>query len=124
MGGENQLDGRREKDTELLQIKDFTKYKKIDGFTRPLPQLYSRKDDCCGCGACYAVCPIERFSYDGVEIDANKSEERQGLSYGAISMEEDEEGFLYPVVDANFCIRCYRCVDVCPIKMADSHRDV
>ena len=32
-----------------------------------------------------------------------------------ISMEADEEGFLYPTVDYNFCIKCKKCVDVCPI---------
>lgn len=41
----------------------------------PIPVLYERKEDCCGCSACYAICP--------------KS---------AIKMVEDEEGFEYPLI--------------------------
>ena len=31
-------------------------------------------------------------------------------------MIEDEEGFEYPQIDNNNCIRCYRCINVCPFK--------
>ena len=31
-------------------------------------------------------------------------------------MKSDNEGFLYPVVDENFCIACNLCIDVCPMK--------
>lgn len=47
---------------------------------------------CCGCTACYAVCPK-----------------------GAIMMQEDYEGFKYPVVDKNKCIDCGLCCKVCPL---------
>lgn len=60
---------------------------------KEIPTLYSRKEDCCGCTACFAICP--------------KS---------AISMQPDEEGFDYPAIDDNKCIRCYKCIIVCPIK--------
>lgn len=60
---------------------------------KQIPVLYNRKEECCGCTACYAVCPKE-----------------------AISMIEDSEGFLYPVVDAEKCIRCYKCLSVCAFK--------
>lgn len=33
---------------------------------------------------------------------------------GAITLLPDEEGFLYPVVDAEICIRCYKCINACP----------
>lgn len=62
---------------------------------KQIPVLYERKEDCCGCTACYAICPK-----------------------GAISMKEDEEGFEYPVIQADRCIRCYQCLKVCPIKAA------
>ncbi|MBE5875878.1 MAG: 4Fe-4S dicluster domain-containing protein [Lachnospiraceae bacterium] len=60
---------------------------------KKLPEIYEKRENCCGCSACYAVCPV-----------------------GAISMEPDEEGFLYPVVDASQCIRCYKCLTVCAFK--------
>lgn len=59
---------------------------------RELPILYNKKEECCGCTACYAICPKK-----------------------AISMVEDEEGFEYPKVGEG-CIRCYQCLKVCPFK--------
>ena len=50
------------------------------------------KKNCCGCGACAQSCPV-----------------------GCISMTADEEGFLYPVVDAARCVDCGLCNRVCPI---------
>lgn len=62
---------------------------------KPIPILYNRKEECCGCTACYAICPK-----------------------AAISMVEDEEGFEYPVIDDETkCVRCYMCLKVCPFKM-------
>lgn len=58
-----------------------------------IPVLYNRKEECCGCGACYSICPK-----------------------AAIYMVEDEEGFEYPYVDNTKCIKCYMCVSVCPFK--------
>lgn len=49
------------------------------------------KKYCSGCTACVAVCPK-----------------------GCISMQEDEEGFLYPVVDISICIQCSKCIKTCP----------
>ncbi len=60
---------------------------------KPLPKLFELSEDCCGCGACYSTCPTQ-----------------------AISMLPDQEGFLYPVNDAEKCLRCYACVEICPIK--------
>ena len=49
------------------------------------------KQDCCGCTACVQRCPKH-----------------------CISLKEDEEGFLYPIVDENICINCGLCEKVCP----------
>ena len=56
-------------------------------------KLYKNKNECCGCGACYAICPVK-----------------------AIEMKEDEEGFLYPYINTEICIECFRCYVVCPFK--------
>ncbi len=50
------------------------------------------KKECCGCGACEQRCPKQ-----------------------CISMQADEEGFLYPQADAALCIDCGLCEKVCPV---------
>lgn len=50
------------------------------------------KKKCSGCTACYAVCPKQ-----------------------CIEMKADEEGFRYPAVDTEKCIRCGACERSCPI---------
>ncbi len=57
-----------------------------------------KKSDCCGCGACYNACAC-----------------------GAISMQYDDEGFLYPTVDTSMCTGCNKCVYSCPVtKVTDN----
>lgn len=50
------------------------------------------KQDCCGCSACVQRCPKQ-----------------------CISLHEDEEGFLYPMVNLDTCIDCGLCEKVCPV---------
>lgn len=50
------------------------------------------KKDCCGCSACVQRCPKQ-----------------------CIRMEEDHEGFLYPIIDKATCIDCGLCEKVCPV---------
>lgn len=50
------------------------------------------KKNCCGCAACVQRCPKQ-----------------------CIRLEEDTEGFLYPQVDEETCIKCGLCEKVCPI---------
>ena len=50
------------------------------------------KKMCCGCHACYSICPKK-----------------------AIQMEEDEFGFLYPNINKDICVDCGLCEKVCPI---------
>ena len=49
------------------------------------------KEMCCGCGACLNIC-----------------------SCNAISMEMDNEGFLYPEINTEKCVSCKKCANVCP----------
>mgnify|MGYP004531649701 CR=1 FL=1 len=60
---------------------------------KTIPILFEKKKECCGCSACYAICPKH-----------------------AISMNIDEEGFEYPFIHSEACICCYQCIRVCPIK--------
>lgn len=59
---------------------------------KKIPVLYEKKEFCSGCSACFAVCPKK-----------------------AIHMEEDEEGFLYPMISEENCVACQKCVSICPI---------
>ena len=51
------------------------------------------KNLCIGCAACKNVCP-----------------------QGAVTMSENEEGFLYPFVDGKLCVDCNVCKNICPIN--------
>ena len=57
------------------------------------------KKDCCGCHACASVCARH-----------------------SITMQEDNEGFLYPVVDTSTCTDCGLCEKVCPVINQDETR--
>ena len=54
------------------------------------------KSSCCGCGGCAQICPKK-----------------------AITMFEDEYGFVYPGVDSNLCINCGLCTKACPFKTSE-----
>lgn len=56
------------------------------------------KSVCSGCGACFNAC-----------------------SHGAIVMEEDKEGFLYPRIVNSRCIGCGLCTKVCPYNSDQSN---
>lgn len=54
-------------------------------------KLYSELRNCCGCTACFSICPQK-----------------------AISMGPDEKGFLYPRIDSKSCNNCGLCLRACP----------
>ena len=58
-----------------------------------VPVLVGQRVCCCGCSACFNVCP-----------------------QSAIKMKRDSEGFLYPHIDITKCIKCCRCLEVCQFK--------
>ena len=59
----------------------------------------TRKQDCCGCNACAQICPKQ-----------------------CITMQEDNEGFLYPRVDTENCIDCHLCEKICPVSNHGTER--
>lgn len=59
------------------------------------------KHRCCGCAACYSVC-----------------------AHKAISMQLDEEGFEYPVVNQDICVDCRFCQNVCPVIQYENKTDI
>ena len=48
------------------------------------------KTQCCGCGACFAICP-----------------------QNAITMKPDDLGFLFPALNNELCVHCNLCEKVC-----------
>lgn len=50
------------------------------------------KIECCGCTACKNICPVS-----------------------AIVMQEDNEGFQYPIINKDLCVNCKLCEKVCPL---------
>lgn len=52
----------------------------------------ANKKDCCGCHACYNICP-----------------------QSCIDMKSDSEGFWYPNIDKVICTDCGLCEKVCPV---------
>ncbi len=51
------------------------------------------KHECTACTACFSICP-----------------------YNCITMETDEEGFAYPIIDEDKCVDCGLCIKTCPSK--------
>ena len=50
-------------------------------------------DKCTGCGACKNICPKD-----------------------CISLIENEEGFLHPIINYDKCVKCNKCSDICTIN--------
>lgn len=50
-----------------------------------------KKDVCTGCGACEQKCPVK-----------------------AITLEADEEGFMFPALNTEICLNCGLCLKCCP----------
>lgn len=57
------------------------------------------KLQCCACNACVQICPKQ-----------------------CVQMQEDNEGFLYPVVNESICTDCGLCERVCPVINQDEPR--
>ena len=58
-------------------------------------------DFCCGCSACISICPKH-----------------------ALDLEEDNEGFLSPILNKESCINCGLCKKVCPVLNPKKNKSV
>ena len=63
-------------------------------------RVLDNMDKCYGCGSCVNKC-----------------------SKGAITMEPNANGFLYPVIDNEKCVDCKLCQKVCPALSAEYDND-
>lgn len=54
------------------------------------------RDKCCGCELCSAIC-----------------------LHKSVKFEKDEEGFVYPVVEEDTCMKCSACINHCPVQSID-----
>ena len=54
--------------------------------------IITDKKQCCNCTACASICPQK-----------------------CITMKPDNEGFKYPIVNVDKCIKCGLCEKVCPV---------
>lgn len=61
--------------------------------------VYEQKTECCGCSGCAAVCPMD-----------------------CITMEADDEGFPYPLINSGKCIHCGKCRTVCPVIRTQEYK--
>lgn len=59
------------------------------------------KSNCSGCGGCKYICPVN-----------------------AIEIQTDVEGFCYPLVDADKCVNCSKCVQYCEKSIEKDDKDV
>lgn len=59
------------------------------------------KAHCSGCAACMNICPM-----------------------GAITMQADREGFLYPSISEDKCVGCMKCQKVCPVLVPVKSNDL
>lgn len=64
-----------------------------------MPIVIDNKENCVGCGACVAGCPVN-----------------------CINLQTDNEGFLYPYINNEICVNCQLCIKVCPMQNGDRNK--
>lgn len=80
------LNEERQKSIDFLQ-------KSIKASMQSEPSSVSITNTCCGCGVCKAVC-----------------------TQSAITLEINEKGFLQAHIDNSKCLKCMKCISVCPFN--------
>lgn len=96
----NELESFRNDSKSFLEnALDIKKYKEELKKNYKKHIIIDNKVECCGCTACKNICPKN-----------------------AIEMITDKEGFLYPEVDEEKCVKCGLCKKVCPIINAKENK--
>lgn len=96
---ERLLEQHREESLHFLQEAIGMQQGIEDKVARRVNQL--KRIECCGCSLCASVCPQK-----------------------CISLEEDEEGFLYPKIDETLCVSCGFCMNACKERDKKMKKDV
>jgi heterodisulfide reductase subunit A len=109
--GPKMVDVSRHPNIEIISYADILS---VDGFVgnfkvkiRKNPR-YVIAENCTGCGECRDVCPIEFPN----EWDMNMGVRK------AISVPFDQAVPLVYTINMDYCIECYKCVDVCGARQA------
>jgi len=109
--GPKMVDVSRHPNIEIISYADVTS---VEGFVgnfkvkiRKKPRYVIAKD-CTGCGECRDVCPIEYPN----EWDMNMGVRK------AISVPFDQAVPLVYTINMDYCIECYKCVDICGARQA------
>jgi len=109
--GPKMVDVSRHPNIEIISYADVTS---VEGFVgnfkvkiRKNPRYVIAKD-CTGCGECRDVCPIEYPN----EWDMNMGVRK------AISVPFDQAVPLVYTINMDYCIECYKCVDICGARQA------
>ncbi len=97
-----------------IQIISNAELLKVDGYVgnfkvkiRKNPR-YVRAENCTGCGECKDACPIEFPNEWDMNLGTRK----------AISVPFDQAVPLIYTVNKDYCIECFKCVDVCGARRA------
>jgi len=109
--GPKMVDCGRHPNIEIIANADLVK---VDGYIgnfkvkiRKNPR-YVKADKCTGCGECKDACPIEFPNEWDMNLGTRK----------AISVPFDQAVPLIYTLNKDYCIECYKCVDVCGAREA------
>jgi heterodisulfide reductase subunit A len=109
--GPKMVDVGRHPNIEIISNAELLK---VDGYVgnfkvkiRKNPR-FVLADKCTGCGECKDVCPIEFPNEWDMNLGTRK----------AISVPFDQSVPLIYTIDKDYCIECYKCVDICGAREA------
>ena len=86
---------------EYIRKQSYDYFERVLGNSKTTDEVkgfvpFRNKGFCCGCSVCQEICPVN-----------------------AITMTADEKGAIYPKIDNDKCILCYKCQQYCSSKLPD-----